>query len=320
MKAEEGSRDLGPGAPGPGREIEITRGLRLGADERQLIEMHSVHNVLNLAVFQIDAVGALVGTTVEADQMTDQLLEWHAELKDLETVLAHLRRAPEFRRRLVAWMEEQRSRVPADRLPELERHIDNLRSIFATLEARVEELIERHGNPGGWAAFTLAQLRTGLEEAFRAIEKNSLGRWRIAFSAAERPPGAYLMEIDLTSRDGASIRIPTALGDVMRDLALNARKFTDPGGRIGVTLAEKEDGILLRVTDTGRGIPEGEIEDVVSFGYRGSNNRKSVQFGGGFGLTKAYFVTKAFGGRMWIRSAPSAGTTVTIKVPKAESS
>jgi len=37
--------------------------------------------------------------------------------------------------------------------------------------------------------------------------------------------------------------------------------------------------------------------------------------GGGFGLTKAFLVTKRLGGRMWIRSAVGAGTRITLKVP-----
>lgn len=37
--------------------------------------------------------------------------------------------------------------------------------------------------------------------------------------------------------------------------------------------------------------------------------------GGGFGLTKAFFVTKRFQGRMWIRSAAGAGTRITIDLP-----
>ena len=38
--------------------------------------------------------------------------------------------------------------------------------------------------------------------------------------------------------------------------------------------------------------------------------------GGGFGLTKAYLVTRQFGGRMWIASRPGAGTRITLSIPR----
>jgi signal transduction histidine kinase len=104
----------------------------------------------------------------------------------------------------------------------------------------------------------------------------------------------------------------------MRDLAANARKYTAPGGALRVTLAEDGDGLLLRVSDTGRGIPEEEIVEVVRFGRRGRPDGR-VHFGGGYGLTKACHFAHAFGGRIWIRSAPGAGTTVTIRIPRRPS-
>jgi signal transduction histidine kinase len=38
--------------------------------------------------------------------------------------------------------------------------------------------------------------------------------------------------------------------------------------------------------------------------------------GGGFGLTKAFLVTKQFGGRMWIKSELGVGTRITLKLPR----
>lgn len=38
--------------------------------------------------------------------------------------------------------------------------------------------------------------------------------------------------------------------------------------------------------------------------------------GGGFGLTKAFLVTKQFGGRFWIRSEIGAGTRIRIEIPR----
>lgn len=304
-----------PGRTARGRRVEITGPLVLSEREGHLVEMHSVFNVLNVAVLRIDAVGDLVGDEEAAGGARDQLRAWHAALADRGKALEELGRAPEIRRRLVAWMEAQLARVDGGRRQELEAHIENVASIFSVLEARVEELVSRTAGAGPWRRFSVDHLRANLERAFRAIERNAFGRWRIAFSPGDRPPGAYLMQVELVSRDGETLTIPPVLEDVMRDLAANARKFTDPGGLIRVTLAEEPDNVLLEVEDTGRGMPEDEVEEVVRFGRRGSNQDGRAQPGGGFGLTKALHVVRTHRGRMWIRSAPGAGTTVTIRLP-----
>jgi len=55
---------------------------------------------------------------------------------------------------------------------------------------------------------------------------------------------------------------------------------------------------------------------VVAFGKRASNVDDQATMGGGFGLTKAYLVSRQFGGRMWIDSRPGAGTRITISIPR----
>jgi signal transduction histidine kinase len=73
------------------------------------------------------------------------------------------------------------------------------------------------------------------------------------------------------------------------------------------------------VEDTGRGMDEAEIPRLISFGERGSNVQDRPTRGGGFGLTKAYYVTKRLSGRMWIESALGAGTRIEIRIPAEES-
>jgi signal transduction histidine kinase len=102
----------------------------------------------------------------------------------------------------------------------------------------------------------------------------------------------------------------------MRDLIANARKYTAPGGHITAALYEDAEALRFLVEDTGRGIPEGELEKVVQFGQRASNVGEVRTMGGGFGLTKAFLVTKQFGGRFWLASQLGVGTRVRIQIPR----
>ena len=55
---------------------------------------------------------------------------------------------------------------------------------------------------------------------------------------------------------------------------------------------------------------------MVQFGQRASNVGEVRTMGGGFGLTKAFLVTKQFGGRFWLASQLEVGTRVRIQIPR----
>jgi signal transduction histidine kinase len=110
--------------------------------------------------------------------------------------------------------------------------------------------------------------------------------------------------------------MPLFFKDVMRDLIANARKYTAPGGTINVGVYETDAELRFVVQDTGRGIPPDELQTVVHYGRRGSNVQQVRTMGGGYGLTKAFLVTKRFGGRFWIKSELGVGTRITIIVPR----
>ena len=108
--------------------------------------------------------------------------------------------------------------------------------------------------------------------------------------------------------------MPVIFQDVMRDLIANARKYTSPGGRIDAGLYNSGTELRFIVQDNGVGIPEAELERVTEFGVRRSNVLDRKTRGGGFGLTKAYYVARKFGGRMWIHSSTEAPTDTRLGI------
>lgn len=91
---------------------------------------------------------------------------------------------------------------------------------------------------------------------------------------------------------------------------------TLPGGHIDAGLRDNGHNLRLVVQDTGCGIPADEIERVVDFGYRATNVQSKATKGGGFGLTKAYYLTSKLGGSMWIESTLGQGTRITLEIPR----
>ena len=106
---------------------------------------------------------------------------------------------------------------------------------------------------------------------------------------------------------------------VIINLLSNAVKFSDPGGTVTTDVQWAEDGgILLSVTDTGIGIPEDEIQDVLEpFKQAHSGlDRKFEGTGLGLSLTKA--LVELHGGQLTLSSmtkGPEKGTKVTVKLP-----
>ncbi len=298
-------------------EIEITGPLALDDRQSRLLDMHSVYNVLTVLLNQVAQIGAASGDLQSVAPIAHTLQTMRNGLADRAATHMQLTRVRDIRASVTAALEACGPRVPEARQAEWRRRLDNVESIFNIVEVRAIELIERADDPLRWEYFETSRLVRNLRDVFDAIAYNSLGRYRIVYDAHSSAPDAYLMSFDFETEDGRGLQMPSVLQDVIRDLASNARKYTAPPDEIRVTLRETPDTIVVVVTDNGRGIPEGEIADMVEFGRRASNVAQREQTGGGFGLTKAYAVTRIFGGRMWVRSAPDAGTRVTVSIPRA---
>jgi signal transduction histidine kinase len=108
------------------------------------------------------------------------------------------------------------------------------------------------------------------------------------------------------------------IDQVLLNLISNAVKFTPAGGRIRIEGRRGADGgIVLRVADTGIGIAEDELNDVLKpFVQSREAERRRVQ-GTGLGLPLAEQLVLLHGGTMLLSSVRGAGTTVTVNLPSS---
>jgi len=299
-------------------EVEVTEIPPLAAKEQSILEMHSLLNILNVLQGELMIIGLHLAD--DPDLLRDSL----AVCKRVKDSFTDPVRALDFARRV----KEEKELVLAEIAAAAVRHqalagdaetqesLDNIYSVFRMLEARAQETLTRAAEPDKWIESPLAELRANFAAVFAAIEKNSKGRYRIIYNLAQQQPSDYYVDFVIESANGRTVVSPIVFVDVMRDLVANARKYTVPGGTINVGLYETEAELRFVVQDTGRGIPPGELQTVVHYGQRGSNVQQVRTMGGGFGLTKAFLVTKRFGGRFWIKSELGVGTRITIAIPR----
>jgi two-component system phosphate regulon sensor histidine kinase PhoR len=105
------------------------------------------------------------------------------------------------------------------------------------------------------------------------------------------------------------------LAQVLINLVDNAIKFTPDGGRILIRAAFEDRRVILSVSDTGIGIPPGELGRIFERFYRVDRSRDRKEGGTGLGLAIAKHLTQAMGGTIEAESAPGAGTTFRITLP-----
>lgn len=109
---------------------------------------------------------------------------------------------------------------------------------------------------------------------------------------------------------------PDRLKQLLLNLAGNAIKYTPPEG--SVTLSVWPDGpeALISVADTGEGIPAEDLPHIFERFYRVDKARARKQGGAGLGLSIAYWIAEAHGGRLSVKSTVGKGTTFTVSLPR----
>jgi signal transduction histidine kinase len=109
---------------------------------------------------------------------------------------------------------------------------------------------------------------------------------------------------------------PTALTQAFRNLIENAIKFNVKDGKVRVTLLDDATRVVLRVEDTGVGIPAEMHEKIFVPFYQVDDTLARPYTGAGLGLAIVRYVCDAFGGQVTVRSTPGVGSTFTLYLPR----
>ena len=107
------------------------------------------------------------------------------------------------------------------------------------------------------------------------------------------------------------------LRTVLRNLIINAIKFSNKNEQINITTDEKPDEIIISIKDYGTGIKEDEIEHILNKNIHFSKHGTDLEKGTGLGLIICKEFIQQWGGTLTIDSAYGKGSTFSFSIPKA---
>jgi signal transduction histidine kinase len=102
---------------------------------------------------------------------------------------------------------------------------------------------------------------------------------------------------------------------LIRTLLHNASKFTPAGGSIRLSVQNKDETLLIQVSDNGIGIPEQEIDRIFEPHNKIFNNGRGDNSGSGIGLAMAKYLAELNGGKMWVNSTVGQGSVFSLSLP-----
>jgi two-component system sensor histidine kinase SenX3 len=110
------------------------------------------------------------------------------------------------------------------------------------------------------------------------------------------------------------------LGLMVHNLLDNAIRYTPSGGEVRVSVGARDGHAVVRIDDTGIGIPSRDLDRVFERFYRVDEARSRGTGGTGLGLSIVRHVAESHGGTADVRSVLGAGSTFTVEMPLAAAS
>ncbi len=209
-----------------------------------------------------------------------------------------------------------------------------LRTPLALMQAQLELFSAEHPDVRPETAEFLALLREQTERLTRMtktlLEMSNLRQVarneRIQLAPmieeifTDLAPLAEKRGVTLTAEgDGVMTGSDALIYRLVFNLAENAIKYNHSGGSVRVSVAQEPEKLLLRVSDTGCGIPEVYQRSIFQPFFRVDKSRSREYGGAGLGLSLVWEIADLHGGSVWVEKSSEKGTTIAVGLPTQQS-
>ena len=276
-------------------------------------------------ILPVDTEGLLLVASTPGTRITDQdrrILSFAASEMSRVSEQIELLRAAEAAERLQA-RDEAKNALLAAVSHDLRTPLASMKVAVTTVleptldlsEAQRRRLLDTVNNEvdrlGGMIdhLLDLSRLESG---AFR-LSQEQVDLTHLVHDAADRVRLASGRQIQIDSTgDAGVVGDQVRLLEVVTNLIDNAARYSTPGTPILVTIRPEQGSVIVAITDDGPGMTREEQETLFRPFTRGTRSGT----GSGLGLAITRSIVTAHGGTIDVVSAPGAGTTMSVSIPK----
>ncbi|WKN45837.1 ATP-binding protein [Tunicatimonas pelagia] len=180
---------------------------------------------------------------------------------------------------------------------------EEIPQLFSTLSTTVDNTTNMLDNLLKWTRSQMSGVKVSPE---RVVLSEIMNEVVVSQTTTAEKKGVALLQ---DTKDSILVYAdPEMVRLVVRNLISNAIKFTDQGGSITAKAQQQGGQVIVSVSDTGVGIQTKDIDKLFQLNNHttyGTANEK----GTGLGLVLCQEFTEANGGKIWVESEPSQGTT-----------
>jgi signal transduction histidine kinase len=156
----------------------------------------------------------------------------------------------------------------------------------------------------------------GLPVKRELLDLAELLRGRIEVHASQAEQAGLDFDVEISTASLPICADGNQIGRALDNLVDNACKFTAPGGTVRVKLLRQGEEAVFTVTDTGIGIPGGDLPQIFNRFHRGRNT--TAYPGSGLGLAIVKAIVAMHAGQVEVQSAgENQGSQFSIRLPMA---
>lgn len=189
--------------------------------------------------------------------------------------------------------------------PNQQEFLQRLQGSIQHITALINELLD------------LGRLEAGFDTRREAVQLEGVLKYTLDMFDGQIKKKKIKLTTDITSNLHVLRANPIRIRQMLDNLVGNAIKYTPEEGSINVSMTMQDQQVILRVEDTGFGIPPEEQGRVFEKFYRATNTIESVD-GSGLGLAIVKSIVDSHQGRVWVESTVGKGSSFIVLLPAHE--
>lgn len=261
----------------------------------------SIREERNGRIFQIDisrieSAGKVMGLVILAFDISEREYAERAR-REFSANVSHELKTPLTSIIASADLIENNLVKPED----MSRFIGHIKKEAIRLLTLIEDIIR------------LSQLDEGVELPTEAVDLSTVAKE--AVEQLQDTADNSNVQIDLRTESCILQGVPGLLHEIVYNLVENAIKYNIPGGTVAVSVGKTANGVELKVSDIGIGIPAEHQDRVFERFYRVDKSHSKQSGGTGLGLSIVKHAASYFDAVIDLQSEVGKGTTITVTFP-----